>query len=81
VPDANDTGKPVRHFNTSRSLKAVNDTSTIDFMFIPDFDPDTKSSPVEFRVPILPFTQASEAVKEELTESETPVRWIVITYC
>jgi hypothetical protein len=80
VPDANDTGKPVRHFNTSRSLKAVNDSSTIDFMFIPDFDPDTKSSPVEFRVPILPFTQASEAVKEELTEAETPVRLMLVIY-
>jgi hypothetical protein len=49
-------------------------------MFIPDFDPDTKSSPVEFRVPILPFTQASEAVKEELTEAETPVRLMLVIY-
>jgi hypothetical protein len=73
VPDTTDTGKPVRHFNTSRSLKAVNDSSTIDFMYIPDFDPDMKAAPVEVRVPILPFTQASEATRAEAIEPEAPV--------
>ncbi|KAF2035575.1 hypothetical protein EK21DRAFT_107096 [Setomelanomma holmii] len=73
VPEANNTGKPVRHFNTSRSLKAVGDTSTIDFMYIPDFDPDLNAAPVQIRVPILPWTNASESVKAEATEAETPV--------
>jgi hypothetical protein len=73
IPDANDTGKPVRHFNTSRSLKAIKDSSTIDFAYIPDFNPDLTVSSEKLRVPILPFTQASEATKAAATEAETPV--------
>ncbi|KAK4955416.1 hypothetical protein LTR66_013456 [Elasticomyces elasticus] len=43
----------VRHFNTSRALKAVNDSSTIDFAFLPDFDRDSaETAPI--RVPLLP---------------------------
>ncbi|KAK4949209.1 hypothetical protein LTR28_007277, partial [Elasticomyces elasticus] len=43
----------VRHFNTSRALKAVNDSSTIDFAFLPDFDRNSaESAPI--RVPLLP---------------------------
>lgn len=69
VPAVNEAGKPVRHFNTSRSLKAVGDSSTIDFAFIPDFDPDTQSAPVDIRVPILPQTTVPfEAVAEEAEE-------------
>jgi len=71
VPETND-GSPARHFNTSRSLKAVNDTSTIDFMYIPEFV-DTKAAKFEIRVPIMPFREAGSAVKEERTEAETPV--------
>jgi hypothetical protein len=63
-----------RQFNTSRSLKAVNDSSTIDFMFIPDFDPDTGRAPVELRVPMLPWNSATASVKEWFTEAEEPVR-------
>lgn len=73
VPDTTDTGKPVRHFNTSRSMKAVNDSSTIDFAYIPDFDPDMKRAPVEVRVPIVPWLETSRAVKAEVTEAEEPV--------
>ena len=48
------TKPTVRHFNTSRILKAPKDTSTIDFAFLPaDFDPDSVA-PVLLRVPILP---------------------------
>lgn len=47
-----DEVKAVRHFNTSRSLKAVNDSSTIDFAFMPDFDPDN-SDAMPIRVPLL----------------------------
>jgi hypothetical protein len=47
---------PVRHFNTSRALKSVNDSSTIDFAYLPDFDPDNveASSTLMMRVPIMP---------------------------
>ena len=60
LPDTSEPGKSTRQFNTSRSLKAVNDSSTIDFAYIPDFDPDSKTAPV-VRVPILPQTIASQA--------------------
>jgi hypothetical protein len=60
--------KPIRHFNTSRSLKAVKDSSTIDFAFIPDFDPDTRSAPVEMRVPVILSTTSAR-----VTETEEPV--------
>lgn len=50
------TGHAFRHFNTSRELKSPNDSSTIDFAFIPDFDPDLGAAPVNIRVPILPTT-------------------------
>lgn len=78
------TGRSFRHFNTSRELKAPKDTSTIDFAYIPDFDPDLGSSPVGIRVPILPTTvapnprytfasaiAAAEAAEEEVSYS----RW------
>lgn len=46
---------PTRHFNTSRQLKSVNDSSTIDFAYLPDEfnlpDPETAQS---VRVPLLP---------------------------
>lgn len=32
-------------------MKAVNDSSTIDFAYIPDFDPDTEENPVFIGVP------------------------------
>lgn len=43
----------MRHFNTSRTLKKVHDTSTIDFAFLPDIDPDNVEA-FEMRVPIIP---------------------------
>jgi len=49
---------PVRHFNTSRTLKAVNDSSTIDFAYLPDFNPETEPASV-LRVPLLPSTTLS----------------------
>jgi hypothetical protein len=78
IPDANDTGAPARHFNTSRSLKAVKDSSTIDFAYIPDFDPELSVTSEHLRVPILPFTQASEAAKAKFTEADTPVSYLRI---
>jgi len=53
---ANESASSSRHFNTSRALKSVNDSSTIDFAYLPDFDPDLGSHPTGIRVPILPTT-------------------------
>lgn len=73
VPDTDTTGKPIRAFNTSRSLKAVKDNSTIDFMYIPDFDPDTQTAPIELRVPTLPWLNPSETSKSAAVEADEPV--------
>lgn len=72
---AAEPGTPARQFNTSRSMKAVNDSSTIDFCYIPDFDPDAKTAPV-MRVPILPETMRrseTAAVKAEAEEIVRPL--------
>jgi len=55
-PKTEYTSNTVRHFNTSRTLKTVNDSSTIDFAYLPDFDPDNSeaSSTLMMRVPITP---------------------------
>jgi hypothetical protein len=52
---------PSRHFNTSRSLKAVNDSSTIDFAFLPDVDSSLGPVRSEIRVPILPHIESDDA--------------------
>ncbi|KAF2490705.1 hypothetical protein BU16DRAFT_585094 [Lophium mytilinum] len=52
-----------RQFNTSRALKAVNDTSTMDFAYLPDFDPDLSPAPLLPRVPLLPSTFYSSAAE------------------
>ncbi|WPG98276.1 Hypothetical protein R9X50_00106400 [Acrodontium crateriforme] len=54
VPETSGSSKPVRHFNTSRSLKAVGDSSTIDFAFLPDMEYGVNPDNVQLRVPILP---------------------------
>lgn len=68
-----ETGNAMRHFNTSRSLKAVNDTSTIDFMYVPDFDPDAQTAPTQIRVPIILSTATSPATQAAAAEAEEPV--------
>ena len=53
---------PTRHFNTSRSLKAVHDSSTIDFAYLPDmFDSYLDPSTTAIRVPILPHIESDDA--------------------
>lgn len=62
---------PQRHFNTSRALKAVGDTSTIDFAFLPKlFDSSLYPAPAAIRVPILPHIESddAEAVLEKFPE-------------
>ncbi|KAF3007784.1 hypothetical protein E8E13_010317 [Curvularia kusanoi] len=69
-----ETGNALRHFNTSRSLKAVNDSSTIDFMYIPDFDPDMKAAPTKINVPIILSTPTSSATRAAVAEeADQPV--------
>ncbi|KAF2185396.1 hypothetical protein K469DRAFT_576363 [Zopfia rhizophila CBS 207.26] len=80
APEFPTAGKPVRHFNTSRSLKAVGDGSTIDFAYFPDYDPDTRGSPI-IRVPILPQTVTSQSSKSYAAEDteETVMRPTIMT--
>lgn len=55
---------PTRQFNTSRALKANNDTSTIDFAYLPDvdmFDPSLEEAGTALRVPILPHIESDDA--------------------
>jgi len=62
---------PQRHFNTSRALKAVGDTSTIDFAFLPKLYEDSWGpEPAAIRVPILPDIESNhaEAVLEKYPE-------------
>ncbi|KAI6889196.1 hypothetical protein KC360_g2661 [Hortaea werneckii] len=44
----------IRHFNTSRELKQPKDTSTMDFAYFPDLDPDNVDANLAMRVPIIP---------------------------
>ena len=57
------------------------DSSTIDFAYIPDFDPEARREPEKLRVPILPFTNASEATLLAATEAEEPVCFTPPLYC
>ncbi|KIW46280.1 uncharacterized protein PV06_01961 [Exophiala oligosperma] len=60
-----------RHFNTSRESKAVHDSSTIDFAYLPRlFEQQYGPQPPEIRVPILPdiSSQEAEAVLERYPE-------------
>lgn len=60
-----------RHFNTSRSLKSVGDSSTIDFAYLPDFDPDMSVGP-SVRIPLIP-TALDNATSSYAGEEEEPV--------
>ncbi|MCJ1485758.1 hypothetical protein MMC06_005933 [Schaereria dolodes] len=50
--------QPTRQFNTTRSFKAVNDTSTIDFAYMPQFTLEPISHPEIQRIPLLPDNYA-----------------------
>lgn len=67
-----DEVKAVRHFNTSRTLKAVNDSSTIDFAYFPDFDPDNAES-FTLRVPLLPTNFSPARVGAHAPEADDAV--------
>ncbi|THV77713.1 hypothetical protein D6C86_03344 [Aureobasidium pullulans] len=67
-----DEVKAVRHFNTSRTLKAVNDSSTIDFAYFPDFDPDNAES-FTLRVPLLPSNFSPARVGAHAPEADDAI--------
>ncbi|THW37734.1 hypothetical protein D6D17_08252 [Aureobasidium pullulans] len=67
-----DEVKAVRHFNTSRTLKAVNDSSTIDFAYFPDFDPDNAES-FTLRVPLLPTNFSPARVGAHAPEADDAI--------
>lgn len=55
---------PQRSFNTSRANKAVNDSSTIDFAYLPSMsssDFDFEPQPAAIRIPILPHIESDHA--------------------
>ncbi|KIW05273.1 uncharacterized protein PV09_03805 [Verruconis gallopava] len=64
---------PSRQFNTSRSLKAVNDSSTIDFAYLPDFDPDAGMPAPTVRVPLLPESLYPQSTKTNYTKEEEEI--------
>ncbi|KAF1814509.1 hypothetical protein P152DRAFT_393414 [Eremomyces bilateralis CBS 781.70] len=70
---------PARHFNTSRALKAVNDTSPIDFAYLPEFDPDSQVTPVAVRVPLLPVGLYPNTSTYEDNTSESVMRPEIFT--
>lgn len=76
ITEAAESGNKVRRFNTSRSRKSVGDSSTLDFAYIPDFDPETRSAPLGIRVPILPWAD----VQGHSAEGEGVVRPIGSRY-
>lgn len=60
-----------RHFNTSRALKAVGDTSTIDFAYLPESEQDIVSDVPTTRIPLLLSTMYSGVTARAMHE-ETP---------
>jgi len=65
---------PKRHFNTSRAQKAMGDSSTIDFAYLPKlFEDSWGPTPAMIRVPILPNIQSdhAEAILERYPELDS----------
>ncbi|KAK3673700.1 hypothetical protein LTR78_006253 [Recurvomyces mirabilis] len=72
--ESKDAPTPTRHFNTSRTLKAVKDTSTIDFAYFPHVDPDTPLDDYsQMRVPIIPTNYTPNRTGAHAPEQETIV--------
>ncbi|KAK2793535.1 hypothetical protein FQN52_001121 [Onygenales sp. PD_12] len=64
------TGSPSRNFNTSRAAKAVNDTSTIDFAYMPRESELFPASPTNGApIPILPDSYAHYQLSEAHPQS------------
>jgi hypothetical protein len=72
-PSSNDSAAPVREFNTSRVHKARQDSSTIDFAFLPDIARHSGGASVEMSqpVPILLSTMYSGIAARAMHEDES----------
>ncbi|KAB2579081.1 DNA-binding SAP [Lasiodiplodia theobromae] len=67
---ASASAQPARHFNTSRTLKSVNDSSTIDFAYLPESTAEAESFNV--RVPLLPDVNFNSPRAQTIEELESP---------
>lgn len=65
--------KAVRHFDTTRALKANNDSSTIDFAYFPDADPDNSEASELMRVPIIATNLTRPVSQRHAPEAEETV--------
>lgn len=72
-----DDSNVVRHFNTSRTLKANNDSSTIDFAYLPDNTWDSESAEPDVRVPLLPTNFFPSRTGVHAPEAEEVVSGVV----
>ncbi|OJD36078.1 sap domain containing protein [Diplodia corticola] len=70
------SAQPTRHFNTSRSLKTVNDSSTIDFAYLPESNVEAEA--FNIRVPLVSFNSPRAQTIEEV-ESPEPMRPVIST--
>ena len=59
-----------RHFNTSRALKQVKDSSTVDFAYFPQYTLNTSAAPEAIRVPLLPDNYTPPAHHEATLQSD-----------
>jgi len=64
---------PTRHFNTSRALKSVRDSSTMDFAYLPAFDGTLDDGHTGIRVPILPDAYDIQSSKVPTLEPDGPI--------
>ncbi|KAK7730739.1 hypothetical protein SLS57_001570 [Botryosphaeria dothidea] len=64
------SAQPTRHFNTSRTLKAVNDSSTIDFAYLPESTVEAEA--LNVRVPLLPDINFNSPRAQIIEEVEAP---------
>ncbi|PGH16460.1 hypothetical protein AJ79_01791 [Helicocarpus griseus UAMH5409] len=71
-----DAASPTRHFNTSRANKAVNDSSTIDFAYMPDPNntPSASTSPFNIRMPIPPDAYSHYDLTGTSSASSSPMK-------
>lgn len=64
---------PSRHFNTTRELQSINDSSTIDFAYLPKlFDGSLDPPQTGIRVPILPHISSTDAQNTLSQNSDIP---------
>ena len=65
-------GAEPRQFNTSRSLKAVHDSSTMDFAYLPELFLDSAPEPA-LRVPLLPSNFYPSSTKTSYSAEEEEI--------